>query len=694
MTPRESFLEAAAATAAPRDHEFQRHFRAELERLTLEAGDEPLLLASKILSQPGDFRRRKRSRRTGIILAILAILACLAFPLRQAFLYRGEIAYLAALLQGNFITYDPGTAPNLPAPGTRQHRLLLGDPGKADTGEQFYSLWQDEPRNPAFLRAYVTGRLRLGGGGLPPDFVETARRIDPGNGYFLLLAAAETSKTALKRSPVSTPPKADEIIDPDRLDEALGCFHEAVSRSRLHDPSLELAAERFQALPTATDYLSNLSTLFYMASAGSTSSGAIDLGRALGAAAQQDWDTKDVESFKLLCSDCQTLNRMRVEDQDQSLFHLLVEEAGLSVESKIIGPIAGKFKLEDEAYFSTLSEQLAALRGARKQERAAMDLALLQQKGNSLIGAPLFPVKPVPTLVELAPGRLTEHALLQRFLTLVSCAILLAAVAAISVYPYRSTALVRSLGDIAVCLTPDGDVLAASFFAIIPILGVQAWIWSPYGSSAWAPFWGGISLGALANLAGLLLALLLPLIMIRRRLGKALTPLGGFQPGNRWIGWIAATCGFGALGLMGAVPFLPGFESLFGRQFNLLSGVGKIQLEGTSGIAISTTLCLLGFLALYLVAAGLRALLSSRERLLRRFVISKLLLAPYLAAACTLALLQPALHACEKHWFNQDPFSKVTLDHPKVDGFEAHIMTPAYQTLRDAVAAAEAKIPH
>ncbi len=67
--------------------------------------------------------------------------------------------------------------------------LVFGDLASKDIIERKKKLWQSDPENPAYFSEYAAV-FAMRFQQIPPDFLETARRLDPDNAWFTYFAAA------------------------------------------------------------------------------------------------------------------------------------------------------------------------------------------------------------------------------------------------------------------------------------------------------------------------------------------------------------------------------------------------------------------------------------------------------------------------------------------------------------------------
>ena len=114
---------------------------------------------------------------------------------------------------------------------------------KQTKAERKEALWRSEPDNPAYFADYA-GAFVGENEKLPPDFLKTARRIDPDNAWFTYLAAGVESKDSVKGKSrkskrvkgrmVYESPKSWEIRDQARLDRSHGAAAGGPESAEMH----------------------------------------------------------------------------------------------------------------------------------------------------------------------------------------------------------------------------------------------------------------------------------------------------------------------------------------------------------------------------------------------------------------------------------------------------------------------------
>lgn len=157
-------------------------------------------------------------------------------------------------------------------------RILFGDVSCLDPVDRWRSVWLEHPEDPAHFFAYALVHFKVHST-WPDDFVETGERLDPGNGWFRLLAGAMKLKAAVGVSEEEDPGRrftkeermqagADgrqlkrrekeakqekEIIDQAAWEDGARLLRESLAMPKLDDYRRSLASLRFDAAPEIKD---------------------------------------------------------------------------------------------------------------------------------------------------------------------------------------------------------------------------------------------------------------------------------------------------------------------------------------------------------------------------------------------------------------------------------------------------------
>ncbi len=171
----------------------------------------------------------------------------------------------------HILSFDEPEPRPLPAGLTRQEQLLLGDPS-LDELTQKELLLDSDPTNPAYFVEYAQAYLSENGQ-LPPDFLETAARIDPENSLYLYWAAGTIGKDAVEKviggSSIPSPgpryvdgvrlkplpvEKEHTIKDQAAYDEALALIQKASELPKFENYSIMMMKARMRLIPPVNSF--------------------------------------------------------------------------------------------------------------------------------------------------------------------------------------------------------------------------------------------------------------------------------------------------------------------------------------------------------------------------------------------------------------------------------------------------------
>jgi hypothetical protein len=156
-----------------------------------------------------------------------------------------------------------------------QRSLLVGETAEPNPVLKWRRVWDRYPKDPAHYFAYALAHHKELGT-WPEDFVETGEKLDPGNGWFRLVAGAAQSKASIGEPPVPKITKAErlaarekslpppltpkptkpkrQVIDPVGFQQGWESLEAALSMPRWHDYRSELDAIRLAAVPPPDDF--------------------------------------------------------------------------------------------------------------------------------------------------------------------------------------------------------------------------------------------------------------------------------------------------------------------------------------------------------------------------------------------------------------------------------------------------------
>ena len=654
----ERFLDRLTRSFLP-NHELATHARSEVEARLKPDQDKALEAAAHRLEAVDASKWKPgwtKWAMLGVVLIVLAVLGLVGMQFTS-------LNDLMPDFGGPSRDFGRMLAKETMHLSAEERLLLVGDVSKSLGSDRAKALWDQDPANPAYFEdyaiAYVSDRSKL-----PPDFIETAEKLDPENGWFHLLAAAVVSKDAVKQVSQTKQEKESRqapkwtILDQSRMDEALSLFEKGCSKARIQSYETELLKRRLALLPEPKDFQGSLLNISYVAFRPTPSVRFFALAKAVSAQAAILADKKDSSSFRSLLGNWLRFTKVQLIaspmnvieplisrinlDQPNPNFLQAAKELGMAEEAALldeVGQVLKKEKAERNARRSGAADELIERHGAVLQGLTAA--TLLRQVANP----------PKVTLAHLTPSRRTDHALFARALLLAMTVLLLLLAAALAAYPFRHGELCRKLSrrhfslldcrDWAILLS-GGVVLPVLYFGVIryltPLGGLE---WSVRSTLFCLPY-GQFSLL-------LLLVISTSLLLLQSRMGGRLGIYQGLS-GVSKVGLKLTGVGYVALPLLGLSTSKP-------LLMPVLIGGGIV----------------LGLLLIWLLSLVIRGLFGNAHHALERQVVARLLVPVLLFAALLNCVAMPLLHLEESHWVKQDGLFRPDPAKPALSAFEAQV---------------------
>ncbi len=570
----------------------------------------------------------------------------------------------------------------LPGNLTKQERwLLLGDPSKSTRVEAMKSLWDSAPDDPAFHMEYVFseyGNSRRGG---PLDFLETARRLDPGNSWPFYAAGALQMRKAIEMVQLTRAERDAKVVpswrilDQGKLDEWIALFHEASQQPGFDTYQPRLMKMRKGLIPV-DDHLSYLTAgkILWFDEWGNGSYRGL-LGVFLSAAAAKSQLLvvgNDRDGLARLIADIEILNNRWANSEidswmDESNYWKVLSEAipRLHVSAVALG-------LTKEA--GHLAGMIQVMEMQRKRERKEY----ISRTWFEIISPTLFfaarryfeePRFPARAAGALKPGRMADHELLSRGCCLVVWLIFGLGVLVLALYRFRLPRLIlRLAARIAELLDARdhawivgaGVVLPYGFTMVINQL-------TPLGGQDWSIVGNHLMLPMAQFFGMAVLMLLVPILVARWRLGKKAAVLG----------MAAAPSVSGTSAVVCAAALIP----VFG-----LYSHGEPSLEWNFLPHLFVALFLLVFPVFWLVSNAFRAVFGSGElRLLHRAVISRALIPAYATAMLLMVMAAPIHKAAERAWFRRDTTMTSVPGFPAVSPYDYRVAEEIRRDIREVL---------
>jgi hypothetical protein len=430
--------------------------------------------------------------------------------------------------------------------------LLFGDLSQPGKAERKQGLWRSEPGNPAYFADYAAA-FASENGKLPPDFLETARRIDPQNAWFTCFAAAVEAKEAVKKNSrkskrvdgeiVYTEPVTWTILDQGRLDRSMELLREAREQPEYNDYRAELLKKRLPLLPqeTLAEQLDSSSAL--ASTTGFSSIQFRTLADGIAAKAQVFGDSGDLQGFQELTADGELLLRRICDDANLTLVDGLMRSVMVNgVAGGFVDPAEKLGLLEESARLKSIEERVTQHSKDRDKRPFIVDGRPVERgtKAGGLSGSvemiSRFSAQQPPLSdQDLKPMRLVGHELASRFLGYVSWLLMALCLGVVACYRYRVATLSRRLAGRMEVLLDRTDwawIIGAGVIApfayvmvvnrLTPLGGRDLTV---TGAAHWMP---------VGHFLGLwILWLVVPVQVVRWRMAKRAGKLGFSRP---WLG--------------------------------------------------------------------------------------------------------------------------------------------------------------
>lgn len=561
----------------------------------------------------------------------------------------------------------------------RQKLLLFGDMNQEDKDERKAALWRSEPENPAFFAeyacAYYSEHEKL-----PPDFLETAARIDPDNAWFTHLAAAVAGKKCVKRNegkPTMVEgvaffhePPTWEILDQARMDQSLALLREARGQSQCESYSVEMLRKRQPLLPQVNllEVLDSIGCLSLTTVFSSIQTWPV--GEVIAAKARALGEAGDVAGFRELSKDTEAFLRGTLGMEAGILVDDLVFFSVAKSIARSFAPAAEKLGFREEAQrWKKISAELEKRSKARLSRKFIVDGKPVEPRtitgtlcGNVESVFRMAENPPPLTDADLKPGRLIDHEILSRFFGYAIWLVLAISLGFASLYRFRVSAMVRRLAGRMTQLVRPVDwawILGAG--VLLPFVFVMAINrLTPLGGRDFGMLGTSLLLPAGHFLGLLVLWLIFPAVIIRWRLAKRAGCFGFSNPS--WLsGFVVAT----------AVAFVPwiGWMGITGSPGGFWRNwVGELFFDmepgGPPAPAFWWTFGLLAVPVLWLAASAWRAVFSRPARLLHRAATSLLLMKAHAVAMLVILLAALGFKAAEQYWFERETLLRTDASTP------------------------------
>lgn len=327
--------------------------------------------------------------------------------------------------------------------------LLYGDTTRTSKADQIRALWEREPNNPAYYAEYARYYYKEKKS-LPMDFLKTAKRIDPDNGWFLYFAACDLAKDTTEQigniahplSPISvedyekltredranvTEPIIYEIKikNTKRANQALLLWRESLTKPRYDSYDLAMHCKRYPILSKFSGIPDLLQTQLYTQSFFSASNGSPSYLSSLLAASLQNQQLSNREIEELMKSIDKHIFRSAEKDQNSVIHELIVFSTicQINQQIRILNPhqidptIVETWKKRETSITSHALEKYLSKKQRQKEDPHTdkgweKTTILTNQLIRGLEVVLTEPIRPHPS--EIAPLRYAEHSFTMR----------------------------------------------------------------------------------------------------------------------------------------------------------------------------------------------------------------------------------------------------------------------------------------
>ncbi|MFD0895490.1 hypothetical protein KBB96_19855 [Luteolibacter ambystomatis] len=661
-SPAERFLDAAVRPFSD-NPELQIHARRELEeRIDPASTENPSWDSAAERLQHHDRKWwRGKAGFIFLILILVAFFTCFYPGLIKLIKAKGT---LESLVDGSGGSETHAEIRERISKGmTMDQRLILFGTSSDNSGKVAdEELWQRHPDNPCYLAGYARA-YTVEHGTLPPDYLETAARIDPDNGWFPAHAATILASRSVKAEPrteeekKARKPKQWKILDPAGLDQAVALLVKARSLPLFESYTNERFAERIALLPPANDFGSYIDRVAIAARAPMAGLWSQKLIEVIGPQAQRLAEEDKKEELHDLLLVWKDLNPRMLADSNELTGILAV----YATTRACVGAFREAARRLDLGETSQSLEPLYEAIEADYQKRPLIDSSALEEladKHGNMLSVTILPVfarqanaAPVIDGESLKPIRLFDHAWGGRLLYLGLFSLMGIAAGCAWLYRFRHGRLIRLLSArVTALMTPADWIWILLVGGCGPLLAYEAIQYlTPLGMRDWGFFYIlKMKPSPQLNAWGVL-TFVAPIAIARWRLGLR-TQTWKLKHARPWLGW----------------------SILF---FFLL-------LMPLVGLAIShdlvkrweiawTTLFVLGSLWWHTLA--IRALCTRRATALARQATARLIAAAYGTTMLALAVAATVTRFEERYWLKRDTLMQVEADKPGFMQFEYQV---------------------
>ena len=661
MAASEDFLDLATGPLAD-NPELQLHARYFLQQhLVPDTPDEVWESAATTLERRDSKWFSQYWRRVLWVAVCMIALTCIGFAIPELLKAKSllnddrEVGFYL-----NGMGPTPNELPSLKALrkglSPDQKLILLGNPDAGKYSDQLKPLCDRFPDSPTYYADYAAAYMHDHGATLPPDFIKTAARIDPDNGWFPALAAASTSRNVAKAKRRSITgksahdPREWDVMDLARLDDSIKLFHEATRLPCFESYRNDRIKEQLALLAPAQDVPDYFRNRMFACSRPDYAGWLYYLPDAIAAKAWLLANEGNREQFQSLLADWKLhvlhFAHSASTGEDYSYTQMLVTRTAPTLRES-----AERLGLDtDVAVLTETMHQFDIPHGLRIEPsdstQATAQDEMIEDHGGGILDTPGNIANPS----ELTPGRMIDQTVGMRVFAFLIAALagLMSGVCAL--YRFRNDIRIRRLSLRLTALLTVADWLWMAASVTLPLLYHQAiYQLTPLGGRDWSYQHesGAAHLGEAILWASL--TLMAPIITARWRLRKRLPGLKLMLPKSA-AGTVMLALLASAIPLAGLLFVLPPGSKYFP---NLKRFVPDEMVFTPRADWIVLAGCFLLIALMWWILHGITALLGSQSLALGRQLVARLLVPTYLFSLIPLFLLLPIYQAQEHDWIQR-----------------------------------------
>ena len=602
----------------------------------------------------------------------LALILSLAIGIPTILLYRGAASFFGSF-SGHSIS-APGADDmfDLSDQLTDKERLYVyGDENQPNSTLAAKALWEAYPDDPILFGAYIATCETL-----PENILELAEKVDPENGWYHLVLAGEISKDAIEKKershsdPITERLKVSdwEITDEAKFQNALKLVRQGISKPRLENYSLELLQKRLEILPPEKNYISRIARIvFAVATQSNDSLLLINVAELLSCQAYVVGESNDIELLQELIPFTKEYLKRLSKVNGHLVLHL-VSLANATSTCAHLAEACEKTGLIKEA--QQLENTYNTLRRIKKRDFDTSEFDLIHKHGE-LLGCIMSPAlgkvgAAPPTLEELKPGRMMNHALIDRLLLWSAVYNHLFFLLPLLAIPYLRGKLPFLLAKRFTSL-----LAAKDWFWIIGLGVIMPFIWyfaitrlTPLGCRDWSVVYSQFQPFATQATLAMYLSISATLVVSRWRLGHFTIPIGiSRKPFSVWLLLTIAL----ALAIPGA-------------------GLMRYDFIQIPMIPVIVSVAFVIVTLYWLLFLTIRTLFSKRRWYPHRAAISLILAPAYAITILIFIALVPLTHHSERYWIARDSYFSSSAENHGMSRAEADATAHLRREIKKALA--------